>query len=461
MTITRLRRSVTWRSSVVITLGAALLVTVSLGPMAGELGSLSPFVWLTIALIGALQCWLIAELAKAFPDRAGGTAMYAHAVLGRRAPLAAAISSWGYWFAWTPGIAVNLILAATYLKATVWHGVAVLPLAIAIGAALYCLNGFGLRPSMRAASCLAMIAVVPLAIILVGALTQPSLVDLGNLVPALPDGRSWTSPEDWLLVAKWAFVAAWSAYGAEMASTVVAEMRGADEHISRALLIAALLGLFAFGLLPFLMLSLVDAGQLSADPLVAFLPVAEAVLGDAGGTIVGVMLASALILGAQAFIVGSSRAIYQMTCDGYMPRRLAAVNRRNVPIGSLLLDATVIVALLLLFDTRVVDVVAAANVGYLVVFVLMPATFVALRVRDRGRSALRSPLAVAALGLMAVNSLLLVAGGLQWGGRVMLTGVVVMSLIVPISLLRRWQDRHAGRMEMLPFPGGQPLDEAY
>ena len=439
-----------------ITLGAALLVTVSLGPMTSELGTASPFVWLGIALVGGLQCLLLAALATRFPERAGGTAMYVHVVFGRRAPLLAAASSWGYWFAWTPGIAVNLILAATYLRASVWSGVEVLPLAVLIAGVLYAVNGLGLRISMRAAGLVALVAVIPLAVILGGALLQPSLVDLHRLGPVKVGSGSHGVGDELLLLSKWAFVAAWSAYGAEMASTVVAEMRDAERYASRALTVAAAVGLLAFGLVPFLMLALAGTGSLSSEPLVAFLPVAGAVLGDGGRTVVGIMLAGALILGAQAFVVGSSRTVYQMTRDGYMPRQLAVVNRRGVPVGSLALDATVIVVLLALFGTHVVDVVAAANVGYLVVFVLMPIAYLLMPREQRGGRAWRTALALA---LAAFNSVLLVVGGIQWGGTVMATGAIVMALIVPISILRRLQDRRAGCTRLLPFPAGEPAED--
>ena len=64
---------------------------------AARLGSASP-------VIGALQCRLLSDLARRYPARAGGAPVYAHAVLGRRVPLLGALSSWGYWFAWTPGM---------------------------------------------------------------------------------------------------------------------------------------------------------------------------------------------------------------------------------------------------------------------------------------------------------------------------------------------------------------------
>lgn len=445
----RLARRVTWRSAVIVALGAALLVTVSLGPMAHELGDAAPFVWLFAALVGALQCLLLVELAIAFPHRAGGTATYVHAVLGRQMPLLAAASSWGYWFAWTPGIAVNLILAAACLRATVWPGLALLPAAVVGGAALYVVNGFGLRASMRVAGCMALAAVVPLLLILAGAVLHHGAVHVGRLAAAGAGGHAGSSRLGWALLAKWTFVAAWSAYGAEIASTVVAEMRDGRAGTRRALLVAAGVGLLAFGLLPFVAFALVGAPGLVADPLPAFMPLAEAAIPGAGRALVGTLLTSALALGALAFIVASSRTVYQMAQDGYLPRELAAVNGRGVPIGSLVLDATIILVLLAIFERRVVDIVAAANVGYLVVFVLIPMAYLGLH-RARAASRRKRPLAWLAALLALLNAVLLVVGGLQWGASVTVTGATVMALVVPVWMLRRLQDRrhtHRGREE--------------
>jgi amino acid transporter len=458
-------RSVTWRGAILVTLGAALLITVSLGPMAAELGTASALVWLFTALIGGIQCLLLAELATRMPSRVGGTATYAHAAFRDRAPILAAASSWGYWFAWTPGIAVNLILAATYLKATVWDGLSTLAFALLIGAGLYAINTFGLRASMRLAALAAIVAVIPLVAIVCGALASPSLVDFGRLSPmAVPDA-DWGASSTWLLVTKWMFVAVWASYGAEMASTVVAEMRDGAKYAPRALSLAAVVGILAFGVLPLLMVALVGVDRLTEDPLVAFLPVAETVFGGAGESVIGVMLAAALILGAQAFIVGSSRTVYQMTRDGYMPRQFARVNRRGAPIGSMALDGAVILALLVIFGADVIEVVASANVGYLVTFTLMPIAYIVLRRRHQAtdeRFRLGRGAVALAAALAVFNGTLLFVGGSQWGSKVMLTGAIVMAMVVPVALLRRFQDRRSGRVGLLRFPAGEPheLEEA-
>jgi amino acid transporter len=170
-----LHRSVTWRSSLLLAVGAGLQVTVVMGAMAGELGNLHVLVWSGAALIGLVQCFLIAELAGNAPHRAGGVATYAQEAFGSRAPWLAALSGWGYWFAWTPGIAVNPILAAEYLHSTITPWADETALSLGIGAALYGLNTLGLRHLVRVSAVLMVLAGATLLALLVTPLAQPSL----------------------------------------------------------------------------------------------------------------------------------------------------------------------------------------------------------------------------------------------------------------------------------------------
>jgi len=435
----QLRRTVTWRTGVLIALGTAVLVCVSLGPMAASIGTVSVLVWAGVGLIGALQCILLADLARRFPSRAGGAATYAHAVLGAERPLLGALSSWGYWFAWTPGIAVNLILAAAYLRATVLPSVPVLLLVAVIAVALYVINSFGLQVSACCAAVVAAVAVVPLLAMMVGLALHPEMLDLGRLLPFVIPDVEWSAPESWALIAKWSFVAAWSAYGAEMAATIVAEMRDPQHRVIRMMTTAGVVCAIAFGAVPLLLVMAVGGLGLAQDPATVLLPAAEAVFGPAGAVIVGLTLTAGLVLGAQAFIVGSSRTIFQMTVDGYLPRWLSRTNRRGVPIGSLLWDVPIILGLIAIFGTDVVNVVASANFGYIVVFILLPVAYLVLQRRDRiaGRIA-RMPRGRRALavGLAVFNAVLLVFGGLQWGASVAGVGLVVLALALPMAALR-------------------------
>ncbi len=104
-----LQRTATWKTALIVSLGGSLLVTVSLGAMAAEIGSASVLVWSLIAIIGVLQCFIIAELAAMYPEKTGGTPVYAHEAFKGISPFIGALSNWGYWFGWIPVIAVNAV----------------------------------------------------------------------------------------------------------------------------------------------------------------------------------------------------------------------------------------------------------------------------------------------------------------------------------------------------------------
>jgi amino acid transporter len=103
----------------------------------------------------------------------------------------------------------------------------------------------------------------------------------------------------------------------------------------------------------------------------------------------------------------------------------------------------------------VVDVVAAANVGYLIVFILMPLAYVVLqRQPDGDPRGLRLPGAFRALAiaLAAVNAVVLVVGGAQWGPQVVAVGLGVSLLILPMSWATRRVYRQPPAVESARVP---------
>lgn len=442
---TALRRRVSWHAPIILAIAAGLQITVAMGPMASQLGNVQPLVWMIAALIGLVQCFFIAELAVYFPRRAGGTATYAHEAFGDRAGWACALSSWGYWFAWTPGVAVNLILASSYLRATLFPHASTMFISLMLGVILYALNACVISINLKVSATLIVLTAVPLMLLLIAPLFEPSLFHADYVSPPrLPVGHGSTAS----LIIKWLFVAAWSAYGAEMSSTIFAESRVAQRVIVRSMMIAGLACLAAFTIVPFVMTGIVGAAGLGSDPSVVFLVPARVVLGSAGAKITGLMLAGTLAVGAQAYIISSSRTLYQMSRDGYMPRFVSRVNRFGAPYGGIFFDAAVIALLIGIFGTNVINVVAAANVGYLVVFIILPLAFVVVRLRrshaggDFALSPLLTPVAVV---FAVANAALLVVGGILWGVKIWLTGAVVLLVIFPLVLVRRWEDARAAR----------------
>ncbi len=438
LNVPSLRPLLAWRSALVLSLGSALLVTVSLGPMGAELGPSLVVVWIITAVIGLLQCLLIAELASRYPHKVGGAPAYNHEGLKHISPLFGAVSTWAYWVGWIPGVAVNLTLAATYIKAAFFPGVNVIALAAGLGVALYVLNFFGLKFSVWTSGIMALCAVVPLLVVLTSPLFYTSLWKSANLWPLLPGGAPWYSPPMLLLFAKWMFVAVWSSYGAEMIATVIGELRHPEKDIPKVVGLAATATLLAFAIVPTVLVGVVGAGKLAQDPYVVFLTAMKEIFPASGATIVSIMLIAALIIGAQLFIISSSRALYQMSKDGLTIKGYAKLNRYGAPVGSVGWDALLTLTLLLIFKDNIVNVVAAANVGYLLVFVLLPVSYVMAKTRagqPAAAFALPAFMIPVAIAIMVFNVVLFVVGGLQWGPQVMIVGILLVLTFVPFYLV--------------------------
>jgi amino acid transporter len=432
------RFTLSWRSAFVLSLGGILLVTVSLGPMAGEIGVASLIAWGTTALIGLFLCLFLAELSTRYPYKVGGAPAYIHEGFKHISPLFGALATWSYWVAWIPGVAVNLTLAATYLQASFFPHINIFPLIIILLICLYTLNYFGLRASTPISILIALCALVPLSLILIAPLFRPGLWHPEHFLPLFPDHTSWHS---WPLLCKWMFVAAWSSYGAEMIATIVGELHNPQKEGARAITLAAIAGVFSFTVVPTVLIALVGVQGLTQDPAVVFLTAATDIFGPFGSAIISIMLIAALLLGAELFVISSSRALYQMSLDGLTLRGYGKVNRYGVPVGSMFWDALVTLLLLVVFRGAIVNVVAAANVGYLIVFILLPIAYIFIKKRsalqNSGIFHLPNVFIPIALGITLFNTVLLVIGGMQWGYLVMGVGFLLILAFIPFYLLRK------------------------
>ena len=443
-----LERRVSWKSAAIISMGGSILVAVSLGAMAGDLGSASIFVWTLTALIGVANCLMICEMAGMFPHKSGGGAVYAHEAFKKKSPFPGAIAAWGYWLGWIPVIPVNLVLIAGYLKGTVMPNASVPVVAIILALALYGANYFGLKPGVWMSVAMAIFAMGPLLVIAMSPLYRAHLFSWANVMPFIPLKGSWSSGVSWMLIIKWAFIAVWSSYAFESASTVVAELKNPHKDAPKAMLAASIVGVFAYGVVPFVMLGIVGVDVLSKDPQVAFLPAATAIFGKTGATVVVVMLVAALLLGAQTAIIGSSRTVYEMSKDGTMIKQFGHLNPFGVPDRGMLWDCFITLLLLVVFKDNVINMVGASTIGYLLVWMILPIAYIILR-RDASHAdrpfklpAFFVPLA----GLFAVfNTVLLFVGGFQWGGFALtqpfVMGFLIMFTFVPFYLIRRAQDK--------------------
>jgi amino acid transporter len=435
--------TLSWGRVVVLALGSALLVNVSLGPMASAIGAASIVVWAFTAFVGFAQCLLLGELGSRYPESVGGPPAYIHAAFKDRSPWLGALSAWAYWTAWIPGVGVHVMLAAEYFRAAFWPTAEVALLVVGFVIVLYALNYFGLSLLFWTSSAFAVCAITPLVVILGVSL-------FGSFQRALPlEGPSsiWPAHITWLALMKWMFVATWSSYGGEMATTLVGGLDERRRNIPRVLAVSGLLTFLAFTVVPVALLANIGADALAADPYVVFLTAARGTFGPAGTTVISIMLIAALLSGAQLFIISSSRALYEMSRNGLTLQVFSRLNAHGVPVGSVGWDALVTLSLLAIFRQNIVNVVAAANVSYLVVFALLPAAYLAIRKRERpahGTRVLPRFMDTVARAALALNVALLVVGGLQWGTTVVGVGIALMIASMPFYLHRQ---RSARRVE--------------
>jgi amino acid transporter len=250
------------------------------------------------------------------------------------------------------------------------------------------------------------------------------------------------------------FVVAWTAYGIESVSTTIAELRDPHKDAPKAITATAIAGFMAYAVVPFIMLGIVGVSVLSQDASVAFLPAAQAIFGHIGGIIVSVMLITALLLGVQTTIIGSSRSVYQMTMDGQMIKQFGVINKFGVPIGSMAVDLVTTIGLLIIFQANIINLIAASNVGYLLVYLLLlPAYIILRRTQPDVYRSFKLPIAFVGVAafLTVYNFILFTVGGFQWGWTVWGPGIGIMLIFVPFYLFRRYvQDKRPGAMAYAP-----------
>ncbi len=417
--------------------GCYLIALFNTGAALGDIGAWSIVVWAAVVFVALLQAKLLYRLALQLPHHAGGTATYAHATFTGKSRLLAFLSGWGYEIAWTPGIALNCLLIAQILFMMI-PGLELSTgmLAVIIMVALYGLNYFGTARVISSSYVLAFITIVPL-LALVYIATQEVGVSQWLKVSNL------SQPLTVALFFKWFFVISWTGYAIEMISSVVSELHDRGKHTRKIFQLSAVISSVAFIGIPLLLALLVD-WTVATDPFSALQPLFLAYFGQVGTVILQVFLIALLVFSALSFIVPSTRTIYQMAQDGLLPKVFSSVNRYGSPTGSFLFDLGINSVVLIIFQDRLIELVATANVGYIVVFVILPVTYY-LHHRYQ-RVYLSAQEKVTLIGLFVINLVSLFYGGCQWGGLVFGVGWLLVAAGIPLYFFHQWTQKNSKRV---------------
>ena len=409
------------------------------------LGTQALWVWLPGTLIGILLNLQVKQLGTYFPDVVGGTPNYTTRLL-QRFPVLARYGAIGYWLGWVSVPPINAIILTDLIRSNLeLLGVdcPVIPFRI----------GFAILPFIVAFSGTRTLGILHTFFVLpaLGFLLTFCLQGIGWLSIApdspglLPDGRSGISLIDWM---KWFFIAVYAVYGCETASTFVAESRNPTITL-RCLKVTA-------GLIPIVYLGgswtvmrLATEPGLGDSTYLNLVAAAQPFWGALAPTLVAFLITSGCLLSSATAVSNCPRILYQLAKDGYLPPVFAIVSRRGVLEPSLIF--TLLLSLICLTWGDVARVTMITGTGYLL---SMMAIHLGLWVY-RGNPEARWPWW--SLGFFVLESVVLVVGGLAWGWKDLVIGLL-LPFIVGITAIclphltvapfqpAWWMQRHRQRL---------------
>jgi amino acid transporter len=386
-----LRRETNWWGAFVIGLAGTILVTGIAPVMATTLGAASIPITIVITISGWLLCLFLAELAAMMPERTGGSPSYAYPAFKDRWPRFAkhinGVTAWAYWLGWFPVAPLNMILASFYIAAllhldtTASFTAIHTPIAYwtfgisVVGILLFFIPTYlGIRFGTVFATVLALLSMIPLTFIAVAWIFNPSVTNFSELsgFPHL-DGSSFFSDVggyNWLTVSiAYGFLLSWNVIAMEAAACYIGECGNPDHDAKIAMNLEGGYGVFIYTLIPIAFVVVLGSKALSdpslVDPKAMFVTFASKVFPNWGGTldwIIALMLIVALSLSALNAIMGSGRALYQMSLDGEFPRIFQRVNQHGVP--SFAMGFNVVCSLVVVLLGGAVEIYTFSNVGY-------------------------------------------------------------------------------------------------
>jgi amino acid transporter len=297
-----------------------------------------------------------------------------------------------YWLGWMPVMAVNMILTGAYLPVLLGFtdttgtinlfGYPVTYFTLIVGIVLSLLlfipAYLGIKFGAAFATVLGLLSMIPLTLLAVLPLFKPSSRDFGNLSGFHQvDGSGFFTNalgHNWLVIyIAFSFLLTWNVIAMEAAACYIGECRDPERDAKIAMNLEGLYGLFIYTMIP-ISFVIVFGAQLAdpslADPKTIFSTFASHVFGTGASWLdwlISIMLVVALSLSVLNAIMGSARALHQMSIDGEFPRIFSSVNKHGVPGFSMGLN--VVCSILLVFTGGAVEIYSLSNVGYLASFI--------------------------------------------------------------------------------------------
>ncbi len=469
-----LEKGTNWWGAFVIGLAGTILVIGLAGYALLALGGVAITLFIVLTLVGVFLCFCLAELAAAFPDRAGGLPSYAFETfkpLGNGvAEHVGGLSSWAYWLGWFTVAPINAYLAALYITdlfgiplggtygpisdkfGSAWS-VGVIVTGAVILLVVFIPGWLGIRLGATFATILGIGSIVPLVLIIILPFFKPSTIDFGRVqLGTLPDGVTGS----WQLIVGWAFIFVWTVWAMEAAACYIGECREPARDAKIAMTAEGLFGLFIYISLPLMLLAVLGTAGFaelgSGDANVVFLGYVDAIFGsnEFWRWFVGLALVAALLLSVLNALIGASRGLWQNSVDGVLPKIFSKTNKHGSPSTAIILS--LVASLLVLLVGSPLQIYVFSNMGYLFALAVAMIGFGVFRwkrndfPRPVKMPRIMGPFAI----LFGVLGLILwivggyyaadyaVGSGYRW---LFWVGLILLALYVPLHLWRRLEDK--------------------
>jgi amino acid transporter len=363
--------------------------------------------WAGSAILGMLQAYVYAEPAAMFPDKSGGLAVYAREGWRKHFSLAGPLAVVAYWLSWTTVLAVTGAVigrlvtheffpdsgAATWswtMPGTGWD--ITTPRLIGLGCmvAAWGVNRRGQRSALRFSRAAGALVAIPLAVIAVGPFLTGDVTNHalgGSNMTSNLEFYGWpTGPwGKFVLVMAWLYILGASTYSAGCTATFAPEYKHTKDDTRKAILAVGGMNVAFALLLPVAIVGTLGQGALAEDTtgFVYLSDVLHAIVGDAAGTSLIVLLCAGLVLLMNTATMSSSRALYALSEEGMTLRWLGHLNGNGVPARAMTIGLALNAWLLLQFPSAFF-ILAVGNLGFLLAHVLGLSGFLLLR-RDRPR----------------------------------------------------------------------------
>ncbi len=405
---------------------SGLLLWLGTAPaMHAALGAQALWVWLPATGVGMLLNLQVRHLGRHFPDITGGTPSYITRLL-KDFPRLARYSALGYWMGWVSIPPMNAIILTDLIETQLK--------AIGVDCPVKLLQiGFTLLPfavgmtGLRAIGLLHMLFVLPAAgfLLLFCGQGWGWLATAASSPGILPQDGGHFSLVEWL---KWFYIAVYAVYGGETAACFAAESRHPQMTL-RCLKVMA-------GLLPIVYLggsSLLT--QLSTDPEAAdsaflnLMAIATPLWGGWAQEVVAFLVVAGCLLSSATAIAICPRVLYQLAEDRHLAPVFGVVSRHGAFGPGLLL--TLVISLGCLIWGNVTQVVFVTGTSYLVAMMALHGGMWLRRRHPESRWPWWS------LFFLAVESVVLVVGGWNWGVQDLLLGLLLPGVVVVMDAVIR------------------------